>query len=63
MRLRQQRSGVVIIIVLGITFLMAAMVLSLLMKSRLDASQSRLAGCHSKARMMLGAACNYIKEC
>ncbi|MBA3936036.1 MAG: hypothetical protein H0X38_01110, partial [Planctomycetes bacterium] len=57
-----RRSGTVLILVAGISALLAATALAFLARMRGDAEESALLLQDTQARIMLAAACNYIQE-
>jgi hypothetical protein len=56
------RNGTVLIIVAGISALLAAMALTFLAQMRSDVEESQLVLQHAQAKLMLAAGCNYIQE-
>jgi hypothetical protein len=56
------RSGTVLIIVAGISALLAAMALTFLAQMRSDVEESQFVLQHAQAKLMLAAGCNYIQE-
>jgi hypothetical protein len=57
------RAGTILIIVAGISALLATLVLGFLMRMRSDIEESRLVMQHAQAKLMLAAACSYVQEC
>ncbi len=58
----RSRSGTILIIVAGISALLAAMALTFLARMRSDVEESRLVLQYAQAKIMLAAACNYVQE-
>jgi hypothetical protein len=56
------RSGTILIIVAGISALLAAMALTFLAQMRSDVEESQFVLQHAQAKIMLAAGCNYIQE-
>lgn len=56
------RHGTVLIIVAGISAILAAMALTFLARMRGDVEESRLVLQHAQAKIMLAAACSYVQE-
>ncbi len=56
------RSGTILIIVAGISALLAAMALTFLAQMRTDVEESQFVVQHAQAKIMLAAGCNYIQE-
>jgi type II secretory pathway pseudopilin PulG len=56
------RQGTILIIVAGMSALLATMALTFVAKMRADAEESALVLQEAQARIMLAAACNYIQE-
>lgn len=63
MILHVSRQGTVLIMVAGLSALLASLALAFLARNRADAEESRLMVQEVQARLMLSAACNYIQEC
>lgn len=57
------RHGTVLIIVAGISALLASLALTFLVRNRTDAEETQATVRDVQARIMLVAACNYIQEC
>ncbi len=60
---RPARQGAILIIVAGMSALLAAMALTFLVRMRSDVEESLLSLQEAQARIMLAAGCNYIQEC
>jgi hypothetical protein len=58
----RSRQGTILIIVAGISALLASLTVSFLMRMRADAEEMDVTVRESQARIMLMAACNYIQE-
>ena len=56
------RSGTVLIIVAGISALLAGLALTFLVRMRSDVEESRFVIQYAQAKIMLAAGCNYIQE-
>jgi hypothetical protein len=56
------RSGTILIIVAGISALMASLALTFLIRARADVEDAELTARDAQARIMLAAACSYIME-
>jgi hypothetical protein len=56
------RSGTILIIVAGISALLAALALAFLARMRSDVEESQLLIQYAQAKIMLAAACNYVQE-
>ena len=56
------RSGTILIIVAGISALLAAIALTFLAQMRSDVEESQFVVQHAQAKIMLAAGCNYIQE-
>ena len=59
---RQPRRGTVLILVAGISALLASLALTFLARMRSDVEESALVLQHAQAKIMLAAACNYVQE-
>ncbi len=59
----QHRRGTILIIVAGISALLASLALTFLVRNRTDAEETQATIRDVQARLMLVAACNYIQEC
>jgi hypothetical protein len=57
------RRGTILIIVAGISALLASLALTFLVRNRTDAEETQTTLRDVQARIMLVAACNYIQEC
>lgn len=57
------RSGTILIIVAGMSALLASLALTFLARNRSDAEETQATVRDVQARIMLVAACNYIQEC
>ncbi len=60
---QQHRRGTILIIVAGISALLASLALTFLIRNRTDAEETQATIREVQARIMLVAACNYIQEC
>src|SRR5688572_33473510 len=58
----QHRRGTILIIVAGISALLASLALTFLVRNRSDAEETQATIREVQARIMLVAACNYIQE-
>jgi hypothetical protein len=56
------RSGTILIIVAGISALLASLALAFLARMRSDSEESQYLLQHAQAKIMLAAACNYVQE-
>ena len=56
------RSGTILIIVAGISALLAMLTLGFIMRMRGDVEESRLVMQHAQAKLMLAAGCSYVQE-
>ncbi|HEX3132306.1 MAG TPA: hypothetical protein VHX44_01850, partial [Planctomycetota bacterium] len=63
MRSRSSCSGTILIIVAGISALLASLSITFLLRIREGAQASELLTQETQARLMLHAACSYILEC
>ena len=61
-RLSRSCQGTILIIVAGLSALLASLALTFLVRQRSDAEESRLTLQEVQARLMLSAACNYVQE-
>lgn len=57
------RNGTILIMVAGLSALLASLALAFLVRQRSDAEESRITVQEVQARLMLSAACNYVQEC
>jgi hypothetical protein len=57
------RQGTILIIVAGISALLASLALAFIAKTNMDSEETRVTLNDAQARIMLMAACNYIQEC
>jgi hypothetical protein len=60
---RHSRDGTILIIVAGISALLASLALTFMVRNRSDAEETQSTIRDVQARLMLVAACNYIQEC
>jgi len=60
---QHHRRGTILIIVAGISALLASLALTFLVRNRSDAEETQATIRDVQARLMLVAACNYIQEC
>ncbi len=56
------RQGTILIIVAGVSALLAALALTFLTRMRSDVEESRIVLQYAQAKIMLAAACNYVQE-
>jgi hypothetical protein len=56
------RQGTILIIVAGVSALLAALALAFLARMRSDTEESQYLLQHAQAKIMLAAACNYVQE-
>lgn len=60
--MRQARAGVVLILAMGMTAMLAALCLAFIARTRMDAAEMAQLGSITQARLMLSAACAYVLE-
>jgi hypothetical protein len=58
----RNRNGTILIIVAGVSALLASLALTFLVRMRSDVEESRSLVMYAQAKIMLAAACNYVQE-